>query len=94
MSQCSLLSVIFEAKPAFKFFMRKYLFITVLFFWFSQTFSQNYTLERRKDSLKLDSLKRALPALKGKEKIDALNKQVKCFPVSMDLADLFTGLIQ
>jgi tetratricopeptide (TPR) repeat protein len=53
--------------------MRKYLFITVLFFWSLQTYSQNYTVERQKDSLKLDSLKRALPTLKGKEKIDALN---------------------
>jgi tetratricopeptide (TPR) repeat protein len=59
--------------------MRKYLFITVLFFWSFQTYSQNYTLERREDSLKLDSLKRALPALKGKEKVDALNAASEMF---------------
>ena len=74
--------------------MRKYLVMTVLFFCSFRAYSQNYTQERRNDSLQLDSLKHVLPALKGKEKIDALNKQVKCFPVSMDLADLFTGLIQ
>jgi len=59
--------------------MKKYLFITALFFGSFQTFCQNYTQERRKDSLKLDSLKRALPALKGKEKIDALNEASDMF---------------
>ena len=60
--------------------MRKYLsIITVLFSWSFQTYSQNYTLERREDSLKLDSLKRALPALKGKEKVDALNAASEMF---------------
>jgi tetratricopeptide (TPR) repeat protein len=53
--------------------------MTVLFPWSFQAFSQNYTLERRADSLKLDSLKRALPALKGKEKVDALNAVSEMF---------------
>jgi tetratricopeptide (TPR) repeat protein len=60
--------------------MRKYLFIvTVLFIWSFKTFSQIYTVERQQDSLKLDSLKRALPALEGKEKIDALNAASEMF---------------
>jgi tetratricopeptide (TPR) repeat protein len=60
--------------------MKKYVLITVLFFGSFHTYSQNYyTQERRNDSLKLDSLKRALPVLKGKEKIDALNKASEMF---------------
>lgn len=60
--------------------MKKYVLITVLFFGSFHTYSQNYyTQERRNDSLKLDSLKQALPALKGKEKIDALNKASEMF---------------
>ena len=60
--------------------MRKYLFvIAVLSFCSFQTYSQNYTLERREDSLKLDSLKRALPVLNSREKIDALNTASEMF---------------
>ena len=60
--------------------MKKYVLITVLFFGSFHTYSQNYyTQERRSDSLKLDSLKQALSALKGKEKIDALNKASEMF---------------
>jgi tetratricopeptide (TPR) repeat protein len=53
--------------------------MTVLFTWSCQAFSQNYTLERRADSLKLDSLKRTLPGLKGEEKVDALNTASEMF---------------
>ena len=60
--------------------MKKYVLITVLFFGSFHTYSQNYyTQERRNDSLKLDSLKQALSALKGKEKIDAWNKASEMF---------------
>src|SRR5215217_2083510 len=60
--------------------MKKYVLMTVLFFGSFHTYSQNYyTQERRNDSLKLDSLKRALPALEGKEKVDALNKASEMF---------------
>jgi tetratricopeptide (TPR) repeat protein len=60
--------------------MKKYVLITVLFFGSFHTYSQNYyTQERRNDSLKLDTLKQVLPALKGKEKVDALNKASEMF---------------
>ena len=59
--------------------MKKYLLIAVLFFGSFYAYSQNYTQERKKDSLELDSLKGVLPALKGKERIDALNKASDMF---------------
>jgi tetratricopeptide (TPR) repeat protein len=53
--------------------MKKYILITVLIIASClKSFSQYFTEERKKDSLKLDSLKRALPVLKGNEKVNTL----------------------
>jgi tetratricopeptide (TPR) repeat protein len=54
--------------------MKKYLLtITLLFVFYSQTFSQ-YNEARRIDSLRLDSLKKNLPLLKDSARVDVLNE--------------------
>ena len=60
--------------------MKKYLLITALIIAFClKSFSQYFTEERKRDSLKLDSLKRVLPLLKGNEKVNTLIEVIEKF---------------
>ena len=57
--------------------MKKYLLATSLFLAFAMQALCQYTAERRKDSLKIDSMKKVLPLLRDSTRVDCMNQICK-----------------